>query len=1133
MLQRYTAQACRCASTSTALTPCRHSPPTIVAAPRPRPRPPPRRAHSNSAPSSATAHVDRELERPFTYTAPLWRAANPAAADHWFGALRPGWTGWHRDSSPPTTVEYSCPVPPERQPPPLVARPAAPAGDEPPAGTGTGAIDDAMASRLAAYFAARGPRSTLSQFRDEFGAYLAVAERAALPLVKAMVLEDAMLADLTSARRRKWLGMERFALPEGPDEGGEVGRMVESGRARPALAEVRVELDEVERAPRRREGGEREVALRLEADELATASEAVDAAAAALEADLEELDAAGAAALLREYAAVRSGPTASARVALAWDAFADSADLANSASDLELALSLMVRLAEPPAAPSTSTSASTSPTPTPSSSPTDLPLALRVLDALLDVFSDEVVAPSPTALPPAVPHDARLQVVLLRTAATVALSDDLVPLAARALKALARVRAAHPELDSSPETRLDGELLEAALGQAMAGLAHERHETYRPSARRDADDEDDAQGPSLVAVSASLMRVAAQWSSPPRTSSSSSSSPTTSLSPAPAPSTAPSTAPGPIVPPALAPVLAAFADELAHWYRWDLLAAHWATWAARGWVMPRWHIRLARWLAGDAPYSTYPLASRSPSPSSPADARTSATVAPQQQRSPRPVRPREFQHLALATSAHLQRGLAGRTWTTEQRCDWLDLLATSRAADARTRTAARRCAIAWHAAAPAATPFVLRAGTLLALVRTALPPHVKGAGTRARTEAAYLVQAHLAALANRSSPYASASGEIAHFDLTALAQAYGLLGDTASAAQVFRRLLEQKTVPDRKDVEVVLVAQAKAQPDQALELVGTAARLGIVVDVGMLEAVLRALLEAVVKRVRAALLPPSPSPASSSSADVTAAPEPAAPEPAVDVAHRTWHERNQVLNGMLELAKELGLAPDDRRRLARHAHDFLPIRNPYPAAADAHSAAPIPHFAPTVAAAVPLSDSPAAALAQLRTARADADYRTAARVLRRAVDRLGLRDERALVLALETCDRAFARAPLFRGRGPKVKGSDKRDEVRAAARDMVDVALEPMPTLIATQRGLDAVLEWVRKVGDVEAVEALMRLVHEQAEVGGDGEPIAPSDKVVEKTVRWAVAQVGKDELLSREGWLGEAARRTIVKVER
>ncbi|GAA5856664.1 hypothetical protein JCM9279_004864 [Rhodotorula babjevae] len=1084
MLQRYTAHACRCPSTSTATVPCRHSLPTIVA-----------RTHSKSAPSSATAHVERELERPFTYTAPLWRAQQPAA-DHWFGALRPGWTGWHhRDSSPPApSIEYTRPEPPEH---PRPARAPASAGDEPPpsssAGAGAGTIDDAMASRLAAYFAARGPRSTLSQFRDEFGDYLAVAERADLPLVKAMVLEDVMLADETSARRRKWLGMERFATPDGGTGGeveGEVRRVVEGGRARPAVLEVSVDREE-ERAPRRKEGEERDVSLRLDAGELAAASESVDAASA-LEVELEELDAPGAAVLLREYAAGRSGPTSSERVALAWDTFLDTADLAESASDLELALSLLVRLAEPAVATTT--------TPSSSASAANLPLALRVLDSLLDVFSDDVVAPNPTA--PSLAHDARLQVVLLRTAATVALSDALLRLAVRALEALARVRLEHPALEGAPETetRLDGELLEGALGMAMARLRDERHETYRPSTLRD---DADADAPSLVALSSSLLRVAAQWSPPARTSTS------TSLSS----STTP--APALVVPRALAVHLAAFADELAHRYKWGLLAAHWATWAARGWIMPRWHLRLVRWLAGDAPYSTYPL--DQPSPTS------LPTATPQ--RSTRTVRRRDFERLALATSAHLQRGLVGRTWTTEQRCDWLDLLCTSRAATPRTRRAARRSALAWHVAgtAPRAAPFVVRAGTLLALVRTARAPHVRGgkaAQARATSEAAYLVGAHLAALANKQSPFASATGEIAHFDLTTLAQAYGLLGDTASAAQVFRRLLEQKTVPDRKDVEVVLVAQAAASPDKALELVGTAARFGIQVDVDMLELVLRALLEAVNGRARGAL-PPLSAPSAPSPA--AAALEPTAAE----LEQRAWHERNQVLVGLLELAKELGLAPEDRRRLARYAHDFLPLR---PSAAALPGAATLPHHLPsTTATHIPLHDSPAAALEQLRAAHAQGDHRAAAHVLRRAVERLGLRDEGALMLALDTCARALARAPLCRGgRG---KGSDKRDEVRAVARDVIDVALAPVPTLVETQRGLDAVLEWVPKVGDVEAVEGLMELMHEQAEVAGQGEPVAPSDKVVEKTVRWAVGQVGKEELLAREAWLGKAARR-IVKVK-
>ncbi|TNY17410.1 hypothetical protein DMC30DRAFT_120583 [Rhodotorula diobovata] len=1068
MLQRYTQQACRCASTSTA-RPCRHSLPPIAVAP-------PTRSHSRSAPSAANAVATQELERPFSYTAPLWRAA-PAANERWFGALRPGWTGWLREAHHPPS-SHTRPDPPNAPHHPHRNREhalAPPAASSDPASGAAPVIDDAMASRLAAYFAARGPRSTLSSFRDEFGAYLSVAEQADMPLLRAMVLEDALVAE-TGARRRKLLGMERFATRTGDgEEGGEVGRVVKSGEARPAVLDVRVE-QEMERAPRRREGEEK--MLTAGADELSLVSEVVESETPP-EVVEEELDEPAAAALLRQHVAL-SPPSGTAdtpsaeRLAHAWDVFCESADLGDSPSDLSLALSLLLHLASPP--PSSA--------PAPTAAP-NLPLALRVLSSLLDVFSDDVVAPSPSGPAAAsLPHDARVQVVLLRTAATVALSEDFVALAVEALGALGRVREAHPRLDDVPETAQDSEMVERALERAVALLADESHATYRPSSARTASTS--TSSPSLLAQSSSLLRLAARWSAPLTTDTNS-----------------------PFLPARdrLAPLLGAFAAEAAHRCAWGPLAQHCATWTPRGWVPPpeaRWPLKLARWLAGDAPMSTYP------------------DEAP----GVRPVRTDDFARFVLGMCRLLRRGEAGRGWTTEDKADWLDLLCSSRAATGRTRAAARALALAWHAAAPPTStststgtaPFVLRGGTLLALVRTSLPPYTRG-GPRAREQAAYLVGAHLSVLAARGSPYARPDGHIAHWDLTTLAQAYALLGDGASAAHVLRRLLEQKIVPDRKDVEAVLVGQARAAAtedrDRAVGLVRTAARFGIRVDYATLEGVLDALLEGVAREGRAA---------SSIVGD-------AAVESTEERQTRLAAERDKVVASVCDLASTLGATRADLSRLERYAADFLPLRAA--AAPPSSSSSPSPPSTSRDRRG-PTLPSPAAALHQLRLARASSDYHTARRVFLRAVQGpdLSLRDERALLVALETCDRAYAAA----------WGSRSKDAVRRAARDVIDAALAPLvndsgleggaarePTLIVSAKALDAVLVWIIRAGDVPAVDALMDAMRDQAELLGQVEPLSPSEAVEEKVVRWAVGQVGRDEVLQGDGWLAGAATRVMA----
>ncbi|GAA5826805.1 hypothetical protein JCM3770_004698, partial [Rhodotorula araucariae] len=864
MLQRYGSTACRCASTSTA-SPCRHSP----AAPVPSPS----RAYSKSS-----LPTSQESNPSFDYTAPLWRSPPPSSLNRWFSPALPGWSSWLR---------YH-PMPPSPPPPPPPLPTSAPSSrhERAPAKPAAVGVDDAMVGRLSAYFASRGPRGALSQFRDEFGDYLAVAEQAHLPLVKAMVLEDASLVEV-SARQRKHLRMERFATVDAQD-GGEVRRLVERGVVRPALVDAHVERQE---HLRRRKEGEAHTEVPL-ASRLDTA-DVEDSAEPAVRAD--ELDLPTAVAFLRDFSAPMATHTPSPeRVTLAWEVFSAHADLRDSAEDLELAVSTLHRLADSPAG--------TSP---------DLPLALSVLESLLEVLPDDVVAPEPTGVDD-VPQDVCLKVVLLRTAASVAVSEDYLPLATRVLESIARLRSTHPSVAVPPTADLDLELVETALEQTSTRLADERHATYRPSTAASSD----ASQPSLIAVSASLLRLAARWL-PPHTSD-------TGVATLPA---------------SLAPILASFADEAAHRHCWDLLAQQWTIWYARGWNMQRWHVKLARWLAGDAPYSTYPLA-------------------PGQARSTRIVRADDFARFALATCAALRAGTVGREWTLDSRSDWLELLCSSPAASPATRRAARALALAWHAAAPPASPapFVLRGSALLALVRTALPPFARG-GPRARDQAAQLVAAHLGTLVGRSSPYARADGQIAHFDLSTLAQAYGLLGDHASVAQVFRRLLDQRVLPDRKDIELVLAGAVKrTERGRALRLVESAGRLGIRIDYATLESVLRGILEEVAQAQRASPGGPPSTPVGATASAATAA-------------------RDAALAGVLSLADTLGARPADLARLRRFARDFLALRPRASAGAGAGARAHV--------VAPPKHDSRAAALEQLRRARAAADARGASEAFAR------------------------------------------------------------------------------------------------------------------------------------------------------
>ncbi|GAA6057318.1 hypothetical protein JCM3770_001087 [Rhodotorula araucariae] len=82
--------------------------------------------------------------------------------------------------------------------------------------------------------------------------------------------------------------------------------------------------------------------------------------------------------------------------------------------------------------------------------------------------------------------------------------------------------------------------------------------------------------------------------------------------------------------------------------------------------------------------------------------------------------------------------------------------------------------------------------------------------------------------------------------------------------------------------------------------------------------------------------------------------------------------------------------------------------------------------------------------------------------------------------------------------------------------------------MVRSTRALDLVLGVLPRVGDVEAVDALMAVMRDQADVLGAAEALEPSEACAEKIVRWAVAQRGRDEVLAGDGWLSTAARRVL-----
>ncbi|GJN94147.1 hypothetical protein Rhopal_007221-T1 [Rhodotorula paludigena] len=994
MLQRATAAACRCASTSTAL-PCRHS---AV------------RSYSRST-SRTAASVQPARAEPgnasLEYGAPLWSAPSPQT--RWFGP-----------SDPPSANASALP------------------------------LDDSLANRLSAYLTSRGPRTALSSFRDEFGEYLAVADRADMPLVRAMVLEDAHLAAQSNKAKNR-LGLERFATKE----------LVEGGKLQIVLAHDQNAVQQIDEVAQEREQkrAARRAPHEAEAHFPRLAEDAVGVEARSVEAESPAEGAVfengtDAAAFLRRVLVPSTTSIAPNSLASAWDPFAATADLSDSPTDLELAVALLHHLSAPSAPDATSAR--------------NLPLALRVLQSLLEVLSDDVVAPQPAAAD-GVPDDARLQAVLLRTAANIAVEEDFLPLAVQSLQSLDRLVRKHAALGSTS----DAELASQAAELAVEHLADQRAVTYRPSAN--------APDASTLATAASLFQL---------------------VSPS-----VPVLRNGkvrPSLPSPLSTLLSAYADEAAHRHRWDLVAQHWQLWAPRGWSLPtRWTLKLARWLAGEAPYSTY---GPPPAPG---------------QRSIRVARIDQFARFVTATTRALRLGWTSSAegWTSEDRSEWLDLLCQSTAATPFTASLARQTARRWQTEAPPTSPFMLRAPTLLALVRTAVPPKAETAF--AAEQGRELLLAHLGALVSPQSPYARADGSITHFDLTTLAQGFALLGDTDSFAQVFRRLLEQRVVPDRKDVEVVLaqahkVAAAKggkraSAAGQALGLVRRAAEMGIKVDVAMLQRVMHSALERVLQDLRA----------DSQAGDPKAA------------RLRASVARREAVDGVLQVAERMGATLAELDQLRTYADDFLPLRT-IPLAPSVSGSDAIPPHRNRLPAAL----SPAAALQLLRQARLSANARNASlaeQVFLRATSSLdpssstrpgsqstNAYDERLILLALEAILAA--------------EDSDASTR-RAALRRVIDRALAPLTapstapgasgatSLIRSREGVDVVLRALVRIGEVAAIDRFVELLRRQSEATGLRRVLQPSDDARYTVVRWAVGEFGRGAVTAGHGWLGQAAR--------
>ncbi|BGP20573.1 hypothetical protein JCM10213v2_008736 [Rhodosporidiobolus nylandii] len=898
-----------------------------------------------------------------------------------------------------------------------------------------------------------------------------------MPLLKAMVLEDLELAD-ASARQVKKLEMERFATGRRDEEGAGLGReqRLDEAPTLPELTEGAEVKAEEKKAARRAEDGEPSEAADA-VEEIAAieagqqpATDSAETPAANVEAEPLDFPVALSriTALLSTPRASTdspstetplSGPDAAAQLSHLYRSFAFASSPSTTPSHLSLTLRFLLHLCAPPS-PSPSAPAAKAP---------HLPLALLVLQDLLAFLPDSVVAPTPSPFA-AVKRPAALQSVLLRTVVNIALAEpdspsegagegkegvEFAPIAAQAVLALEKLRAANPGLASDAAEDL-ARLVET-LSALLNRMSDERVFAYQPSKLPSA-----AAGPDgQLNLAAELLLLRQRWAPQEQLSRE------------------------------VENALDAFADEAAERYRWDALARVWEAYGAGSdggkWALKQHHLKLLRWLAGEAPFSTYPS---SPAPSS-------SSPSPVSPRSLRPVRATLFASLAETTHLSLRDPASPSSprWTLEDKNAYLSLLLSSGASSRQTRSLARRAVALWQLQSPPSlpAPFICRSDVLLSLVRTALPPWGNSPAYAQR-----LLATHVSLLVSPSSPYARARGgagvvEFDHFDLTTLAFAYGLLRDWGSVAQIYRKMLDQRVLPDAKDVELILGTAPRRFAPGAVGLVKQAAGVGVGVGEEIWTEVLRGALEEEVKTRREANEVPGTQASEKQQQDRAA----------------------RVVREVCDAAKTLGLDGAAVKRLQAFAADFLALR---PSASSSSSTSPSlpPPFS--------LGTSHATSLEALRSLSASATaspykastlFARALSIFRTAAP--SLPDSPALLVPVLR----VGLAALERGE------KDKKEDVKAGLRDVVDAALPYTGSgsgrgMIRTREAVDLLLRVLVRVGDVPAIDRVF------ARLKAANDSVEPGEEEVVKAVRWAVSQEGRAKVLGGQGWVSERAREVL-----
>lgn len=206
-----------------------------------------------------------------------------------------------------------------------------------------------------------------------------------------------------------------------------------------------------------------------------------------------------------------------------------------------------------------------------------------------------------------------------------------------------------------------------------------------------------------------------------------------------------------------------------------------------------------------------------------------------------PIRPHLLARLAGDTYRQCIKGWPAqfKQWRSHECSEWLDLLASSRAASPLTIATARQFYFLFRKYSDKRAmrePFVARGRTVLNLIRRSTARDAKASKMGLR-----ILNDYLASIVSTYPRRDDGSVELSHWHLSIVAQAYIHLRDFASVVQVYERLLRQRMVPNKGDLQVFLRAAAQRDLDMLARLLDMTRKLGIVHDLDSLLPVISAI----------------------------------------------------------------------------------------------------------------------------------------------------------------------------------------------------------------------------------------------------------------------------------------------------